>query len=120
MFLDEPTSGMDPTSRRQIWQLLEKKKKDRVILLCTHFMDEADFLGDRIVVMSHGKLQVAGTSLYLKSKFGVGYHLSITKEQDANDEELLKQVRRCIPEAFIEESTHTTIAMNIPDKATPR
>ena len=118
MFLDEPTSGMDPTSRRQIWQLLEKKKKDRVILLCTHFMDEADFLGDRIVVMSHGKLQVAGTSLYLKSKFGVGYHLSITKEQDANDEELLKQVRQCIPEAFIEESTHTTIAMNIPDKAT--
>ena len=109
---------MDPTSRRQIWELLEKKKKDRVILLCTHFMDEADFLGDRIVVMSHGKLQVAGTSLYLKSKFGVGYHLSITKEQDAKDEELLQKVRQSIPEAFIEESTHTTLSMNIPDKAT--
>ena len=45
VFLDEPTSGMDPTSRRQIWSVLEKKKEGRVIVLCTHFMDEADFLG---------------------------------------------------------------------------
>ena len=45
VFLDEPTSGMDPTSRRQIWSVLEKKKEGRVIVLCTHFMDEADLLG---------------------------------------------------------------------------
>lgn len=89
VFLDEPTSGMDPTSRRQIWQLLEKKKHGRVIVLCTHFMDEADFLGDRILVMSHGSLQVAGSSLFLKSKFGIGYHLSVTKEQGANDQDII-------------------------------
>lgn len=119
VFLDEPTSGMDPTSRRQIWQLLEKKKKGRVIVLCTHFMDEADFLGDRILVMSHGSLQVAGSSLFLKSKFGIGYHLSITKEQGANDRELIQLVQSIIPEAHLEETSHTMLTLNVPREATP-
>lgn len=44
LILDEPTSGMDPTSRRTIWSLLQNIKQDRVILLTTHFMDEADIL----------------------------------------------------------------------------
>lgn len=117
IFLDEPTSGMDPTSRRHIWQLLEKKKAGRVIVLSTHFMDEADFLGDRILVMSRGHLQVAGSSLFLKSKFGIGYHLSITKEQDADDDVLLGRITPIIPEAYIEESTHTTLSINIPREA---
>ena len=118
MFLDEPTSGMDPTSRRQIWQLLEKKKAGRVIVLSTHFMDEADFLGDRILVMANGHLQVAGSSLFLKSKFGIGYHLSITKEAGAQDDQLLDTIKRMIPEAYIEESTHTTLTINLPRNST--
>lgn len=105
---------MDPTSRRQIWQLLEKKKAGRVIVLSTHFMDEADFLGDRIIVMANGHLQVAGSSLFLKSKFGIGYHLSITKEAGSQDEVLVQTVKKLIPEAYLEESTHTSLIINLP------
>ncbi len=54
IILDEPTSGMDPTARRQLWELLKNYKNNRIILLTTHFMDEADYLGDRIAILSHG------------------------------------------------------------------
>ena len=52
VFLDEPTSGMDPYSRRMSWNLLRNYRENRVIILTTHFMDEADLLGDRIGIMS--------------------------------------------------------------------
>ena len=52
VFLDEPTSGMDPYSRRMIWNLLRNYRENRVIIMTTHFMDEADLLGDRIGIMS--------------------------------------------------------------------
>ena len=54
----------------------------RTILLSTHFMDEADILGDRIAIISHGKLRCCGTSMFLKKKFGDGYHLTVVKETD--------------------------------------
>ena len=118
IFLDEPTSGMDPTSRREVWQLLEKRKQHHVIVLCTHFMDEADFLGDRIVVMSKGQLQVAGTSLFLKSKFGIGYHMSVAKEEGANDEAILAVVKKHVPAAVMEESSKTAVMVNLPRDST--
>ena len=52
VFLDEPTSGMDPYSRRMIWNLLRNYREDRIIILSSLFMDEADLLGDRIGIMS--------------------------------------------------------------------
>lgn len=57
--------------------MLTKYKKNRIIILTTHYMDEADILGDRIGIMVNGKLTCLGTSLFLKNKFGVGYHLSL-------------------------------------------
>ena len=77
VFLDEPTSGLDPYSRRLIWQVLKKHKEGRVIILTTHFMDEADLLGDRIAILSKGKLRAIGSSLFLKNRFGTGYHLDL-------------------------------------------
>jgi len=58
VILDEPSSGMDPQARHSTWSLLQKfrKEKDCTILLTTHFMDEADFLGDRIAIMSQVKV----------------------------------------------------------------
>ena len=50
--LDEPTSGLDTSARRHIWEILKNFKNDRIILLTTHFMDEADYLGDRIGIIS--------------------------------------------------------------------
>jgi ABC-type multidrug transport system ATPase subunit len=75
--LDEPTSGMDPTARRSIWDMLKKYKENRIIILTTHYMDEADVLGDRIAIMSQGQIKCVGSSLFLKNKFGVGYLLQI-------------------------------------------
>ena len=78
VLLDEPTSGMDPLSRRVIWDLLAVKKnevKDRVIVLTTHYMEEAEILADTIAIMKLGKLQSCGNLLTLKRKFGLGYKL---------------------------------------------
>lgn len=76
---DEPSSGMDPEARRALWNLLETEKNGRTILLTTHFMDEADVLGDRIAIMSGGSLACSGTPFFLKKKFGTGYQLVIKK-----------------------------------------
>ena len=56
VFLDEPSSGMDVTARREMWDMLKKYKQDRIIILTTHYMEEADNLGDRIGIMSHGQM----------------------------------------------------------------
>ncbi|CAN7974909.1 unnamed protein product [Ixodes persulcatus] len=80
VILDEPTAGVDPYSRRAIWDLILKYKKERTILLSTHHMDEADVLGDRIAVISHGQLRCCGTSLFLKNNLGKGYHLTLVKQ----------------------------------------
>jgi ABC-type multidrug transport system ATPase subunit len=77
--LDEPTSGMDPFSRRFTWNVIRQYRPDRCIILTTHFMDEADILGDRIAIMADGQLRCAGSSLFLKKTYGVGYQLTIEK-----------------------------------------
>ena len=68
--LDEPTSGMDPGARHEAWTLLQAEKKNRTILLSTHYMEEADLLGDRIAILARGQLQCFGTALFLKSQYG--------------------------------------------------
>ena len=79
VFLDEPTSGMDPYSRRFTWNVIRQHREGRVVVLTTHFMDEADLLGDRIAIMGDGKLRCCGSSLFLKRAFGVGYNMTIEK-----------------------------------------
>jgi ABC-2 type transport system ATP-binding protein len=62
LFLDEPTTGLDPQSRRQLWELIERFKSDgRGILLTTHYMDEAERLCDRVAIVDHGKMIALGT-----------------------------------------------------------
>ncbi|XP_070689151.1 ATP-binding cassette sub-family A member 2 [Pempheris klunzingeri] len=81
VILDEPTAGVDPYARRAIWDLILKYKQGRTILLSTHHMDEADLLGDRIAIISHGKLKCCGSPLFLKSTYGDGYKLTLVKKQ---------------------------------------
>jgi len=75
----QPTSGIDPYSRRKVWTMLQKYKHNRIIILTTHYMDEADLLGDRISILANGHLRCVGSSLFLKNRFGIGYHLSMVK-----------------------------------------
>lgn len=73
IFLDEPTTGMDPHNRREVWNLIHELKKNRVVILTTHAMDEADALSDKIAVIVDGTFKCIGTPLYLKNHFGEGY-----------------------------------------------
>jgi len=67
VFLDEPTLGLDPQARRAIWEYIIRLKKEKTILLTTHYMDEADFLADRIGIMDEGKIVALGTGRELKN-----------------------------------------------------
>ncbi len=70
IFLDEPTVGMDPQSRRAVWDLIvELKDKNKTILLTTHYMEEAEQLCDEVGIIDHGRLIELGSPEYLKSKY---------------------------------------------------
>uniref|UniRef100_A0A8W7P6N4 ABC transporter domain-containing protein n=1 Tax=Anopheles coluzzii TaxID=1518534 RepID=A0A8W7P6N4_ANOCL len=99
---DEPTSGMDPSARRALWDLLIKEKQGRTILLSTHFMDEADILGDRIAIMAEGELKACGSSFFLKKRFGVGYRLICVKGANCDRARLTGILRQHIPNINID------------------
>lgn len=114
VFLDEPTSGVDPFSRRAIWDLLNKKKHDRVMILTTHFMDEADQLGDRIAIMHHGRLRCVGTSLFLKNVFGVGYNIVMSRKPDADRKALGDLIIKHVEKAELLSDVGTELAYRLP------
>src|SRR5262245_17775064 len=71
LFLDEPTTGLDPQSRRQLWELLSQfRRQGGTILLTTHYMDEAEMLCDRVAIVDHGKVITEGTPKDLIASLG--------------------------------------------------
>ena len=95
VFMDEPTTGMDPLNRRHVWSFIEKFKKNRVIVLTTHSMEEADVLGDQVAVMALGRLLAIGPPIRLKSKYGAGYRVSLVcneKDVEAVKADILPRV----------------------------
>lgn len=70
---------MDPTARRETWKLIEDAKKGRLIILTTHYMDEAEYLADRVAIMSQGQLKCVGSSMFLKNKYGTGFIMQVDK-----------------------------------------
>jgi ABC-2 type transport system ATP-binding protein len=102
LFLDEPTTGLDPQSRRQLWDILrDLRKQGRTILLTTHYMDEAERLCDRVAIVDHGKVIALGTPAELIARIGGEHFIEFRLEADATvpDDELkalldVVQVRR--------------------------
>uniref|UniRef100_A0A665VH46 ABC transporter domain-containing protein n=1 Tax=Echeneis naucrates TaxID=173247 RepID=A0A665VH46_ECHNA len=120
VMLDEPTSGMDPSARRATWDLLQGEKRGRTILLTTHFMDEADLLGDRIAIMAGGELQCCGSPLFLKNKYGAGYHMVIVKDALCNVSEISRLVHMYVPNATMESSAGAELSYILPKESTSR
>ena len=77
ILMDEPTTGLDPISRSQVWKLIQRIKQGKVVVLTTHSMEEADALSDRIAILAGGEVKCQGTSLALKNTYGSGYRVSL-------------------------------------------
>ncbi|XP_054155627.1 cholesterol transporter ABCA5-like [Oppia nitens] len=119
IILDEPSSGVDPYSRRQIWSILQSYKKNRVIILSTHFMDEADLLADRKAIIAKGKLRCCGSSLFLKKRFGIGYHLTVDIKKDTPVDSVNQLVvNKNIPKAQLERQTDSEMFYLLPPSET--
>lgn len=118
IFLDEPTSGMDPYSRRSTWNLIQNNTEGRIIILTTHFMDEADLLSDRIGIMANGKIFCSGTSHFLKQAFGEGYCLTIVKNDNCNVDELSNIIMDYIPSAISLSDVGKEVSFQLPYSST--
>ena len=94
LFLDEPTTGLDPQSRRQLWELIERFKADgRAILLTTHYMEEAERLCDRVAIVDHGRIIALGTPRELVASLSADHVVEFAAGPDASlDEPALRTV----------------------------
>ncbi len=78
LFLDEPTTGLDPNARRAIWEVIRSlKAKGKTIILTTHYLDEAEQLSDRVAIMDHGHIVAMGTTEEIIQQHGSGERLEI-------------------------------------------
>ena len=107
IFLDEPTSGMDITSRRNLWDILKRYVNGRIIILTTHYMEEASVLGNRIGILSEGNMKCIGSPLFLIERFGKNINLNLTKETNANNEEIINFITNNIKNVDIEHEIFT-------------
>merc|ERR1712151_1414043 len=112
--MDEPTTGIDPLNRRKIWKLVQDLKQDRIIVLTTHLMQEADVLGDTVAIMDSGMLKVQGTPLTLKTKYGTGYTLNICTPTVEDIDHVCDLAFTTIPGVEIVNCASTSVSIGIP------
>ena len=120
VILDEPTSGMDPQKRRKTWELITKHKQGRTILFTTHFMDEADLLGDKVAIMTAGSLSTVGTPRFLKARFGIGYHLSIAKAANFDLVATRQSIETSVPDAKLQSNVGSELSYLLPRESAPQ
>ncbi|KAL6100670.1 abca12 [Pungitius sinensis] len=116
--LDEPTTGVDPCSRRNIWDIVIQYKKHRTVIMSTHHLDEAEVLSDRIAFLERGGLKCCGSPFYLKDKLGQGYKLTLTKKTENSEQidnaELKAFVQAHVPEARLKEALGGDLVYSLP------
>lgn len=119
LFLDEPTLGLDPQTRRLIWEYIEKLNKNEkvTILLTTHYMDEADYLCDRIAIIDYGKIVALGSPSNLKESLGGDVVTLDTKSQDQKLKDDLLKIDNITSVDFIKDAIRLTTSKG--EKAIP-
>ncbi|KYB25231.1 ATP-binding cassette sub-family A member 3-like Protein [Tribolium castaneum] len=120
IMLDEPTAGMDPSARRTVWDLLQQQKNGRTILLTTHYMDEADLLGDRIAIMTAGELQSCGSSFFLRKKYGSDYYLILEVTPKCRPVHVTGLLAKYVPNIQIHSHVGSELTYILPDKASEK
>ncbi|XP_023980448.1 glucosylceramide transporter ABCA12 isoform X1 [Physeter macrocephalus] len=126
VILDEPSTGVDPCSRRSIWDVISKNKTARTIILSTHHLDEAEVLSDRIAFLEDGGLRCCGSPFYLKEAFGDGYHLTLTKKKSPNvntstvcdTTAVTSVIQSHLPEAYLKEDIGGELVYVLPPFST--
>ena len=117
ILLDEPTSGMDPISKRGLWDFLKNYHKNKIILITTHSLDEAEYLGDKIGIMSDGQFICCGTSSYLKSKYPCGFNINLLVNSEVFNEqkkkEIYEKIKNYEPNAQIKIASKSVFSINI-------
>eukprot|EP00753_Platysulcus_tardus_P007431 PLAT152.11.p1 GENE.PLAT152.11~~PLAT152.11.p1 ORF type:complete len:1079 (-),score=645.97 PLAT152.11:106-3342(-) len=98
VIMDEPSTGLDPASRHQLWDVIREAKRGKSVLLTTHSMEEAEVLCDTIGIMTEGQLRCIGSAPMLKARYGDSYALTVTiEEEDGRQEELNKFLAELFP-----------------------
>jgi len=122
LFLDEPTTGLDPQSRRQLWDIIrEIKAAGRTVLLTTHYMDEAERLCDRVAIVDHGQVIALGTPRELISSLGGEHIIEFTLEGDGKQHALRQAALAELPaiSEVREENNHISLSVTEPHVVLP-
>ena len=113
ILLDEPTSGMDVISKREIWNFFKSYKSDKIIILTTHSLEEAEYLGDRIGIMLDGKFVCSGTGSFLKNNYPCGYNINfLMKNNCINRNELIEELKDIDGTGVIKVSSKNLLSIN--------
>ncbi|XP_077553368.1 phospholipid-transporting ATPase ABCA3-like [Haemaphysalis longicornis] len=107
LVMDEPTSNMDADGRREMWQLLLQVRRNATVLLTTAILEEADVLGDRIVVMANGTIRYIGSPTFLKELFNTGYCLHINKYPKCKVAAIRKLLQKYAPKTKLRHNTNS-------------
>ncbi|KAJ1378459.1 P-loop containing nucleoside triphosphate hydrolase [Sesbania bispinosa] len=98
VYMDEPSTGLDPASRKSLWNVIKLAKRDRAIILTTHSMEEAEALCDRLGIFVNGSLQCVGNPKELKARYGGTYVFTMTTSSD-HEKDVKNMVHKLTPNA---------------------
>jgi len=115
VLLDEPTTGVDPFSRRVVWDVIRAYKKLCSIVLTTHSMEEAEVLCDRVAIISEGTMRCIDTPAELKARSGAGYNLTISHKGDTGS--IIEFVQNLVPDCQLADNLSETCVFSLPKQS---
>jgi len=114
IFLDEPSTGMDPVSRRFMWNVISTVTKNKSVILTTHSMEESEALCNRIGIMVSGQFKCLGTIQHLKSRFGQGYQMEINTSSEQSLQRVKAFVKEHFPDSVLDETNERRLKYRLP------
>ena len=120
LLLDKSTAGLAPFSRHLMWNFRKEWKTTNMIPFSTQFMNEADILSDRKLSLSNGKLGGTGLSLFLKQKWGIGYHLSFHRNERCDIERITSLITKHISDVRLTAESEEKLVYTSPLERTDK